>query len=272
VDFFNELRAVRSGTTFARTVISQVHLGKTLVYDPALDRWVIDTRRTGAPANGTRFVVYEVDANKRPIVSREIGHADLIDEGAGAGNAIVLRFIIVERGRTIVDYRAKTDLREDVGEIDVQGYAQDERGTRLSFTIDVTGKKVSGDTRIDADFNLKLEPNGFEATGEVRGVLENKGGDGTIKLTLRHEQNTLRVNVSEKNARLDGSILYNGKTFANISGPSESPVLTGPSGEPLTGPELQVVGAIMKVADDVFNLVEELVKPVEQILLLGFVL
>lgn len=272
VDFFNELRAVRSGTTLARKVISQVHLGKTLVYDPALDRWVIDPRRTGAPANGTRFIVYEVDANKRPIATREIGYADLIDEGSATGNVIALRFIVVQSGRTIVDYRAQTDLREETGKIGVQGYAQDDKGTKLSFTIDVTGKQVSGDTRIDADFNLKLAPNGFEATGEVRGVLENKGGDGTIKLTLTHAQNTLRVSVRENNKTLDGEINYNGKTFATISGPSAAPMVKGPGGQPLTDIELQMVGAIIKVTDDVFNLVEELVKPVEQLLLLGFVL
>lgn len=273
IDFFRQLTAARSNDrTLARTVISPVHLGKTLVYDPATDQYVIDPKRTGAPSNGTRFIIYELDANKRPIVSREIGYADLLDEGASTGNAIVLRLVVVEHGKTIIDYRASADLHGDVGEIDVQGYAQDAGGTRLSFTIDVTARKVAGETRIDADFRLAVDSRGFEAVGSARGVKEGKGGDGKITLTLRHGPNTLRVEMEQKDEKLEGVILLNGKLFVTVSGDAKAPTLRGPTGEPLSEPELQVVTYITTITDDVFELVEDLVRPVEKLLLLGWVL
>jgi hypothetical protein len=273
VGFFRELTAARSsGSPFARTVISTVHLGKTLVYDPVVDWYVIDPKRTGAPTNGTRFIVYEVDDNKRPIVAKETGHADLLDEGASTGNAIVLRLVLVERGKTVIDYRTSADLRGDVGEIGVQGYAQDAEGTKLSFTIDVAARKVGSETRIDADFELGVTPRSFTAIGSVRGVGEGEGGGGEITLTLRHESNTLRVDLAENDGEFDGVIQLNGKTFVIVTGDSKAPTLRGPAGKPLSALELQVVVAIVKMSDDVFDLVEELVKPVEKLLILGWVL
>ncbi|MCC6316391.1 MAG: hypothetical protein IT361_01775 [Gemmatimonadaceae bacterium] len=276
VAFLRDLAAVKAshGTqeTLARTVISPVHLGRTWVYDAALDRYVIDPRRTGAPANGTRFIVYELDAAKKPIVSREIGHADLLDEGANTGSAVVLRLILVERGRTIVDYRTRADLKGDMGEVDVDGYGMDEKGTRLSFDIDVTARQLGGDTRIDADFELALEPRGFTATGAVRGVKEGNGGGGSISLTLRHEANVLKVQATEANQKIDGSMELNGKLFVRITGDAKAPTLRGPNGEPLTNEQLAFVAAIVVMSEDVFDLVEDLVEPVDNLLLLGWIL
>lgn len=271
--FLRELAATRAGdATLARTVISPVHLGRTLVYDPALDRYVIDPGRTGAPASGTRFIIYEVDAAGRPIVAREIGHADLLDEGRSTGNAITLRLIVVERGRVILDYRTRADLRADAGEIGVEGFVQDAQGTRLAFTIDVAARQVAGETRIDADFELAVTPRGFTAVGKVRGVKEGEGGDGTISLTLRHGENSLRVEMAERDQQLDGAIQLNGNPFVTVTGSARSPTLRGRTGQPLTEQELLVVLAIVKMSDDVFDLVEDLVKPVEKLLLLGWVL
>lgn len=273
VSFLHELRAARIGSsTLARTVISPVHLGRTLVYDATLDRYVIDPARTGAPANGTRFIVYEVDAAGRPVKTKEIGYADLLDEGASSGNAIVLHLIVVERGKTIVDYRTRADLRSDDGQIGVEGFVQDTQGTKLAFDIDVRARNVAGVTRIDADFELGVTPRGFTAVGTVRGVKEGDGGDGAITLTLRHGENTLNVEMEENEQVLDGVIQLNGKVFATATGNPKSPTLRGPTGEPLSNQELLLVVAIASMADDVFDLVEDLVKPVEKLLLLGWIL
>jgi hypothetical protein len=75
-------------------LISDAHRGKTFVYDGAQHRWVIDPARTGAPANGVRFITYE-PRGAEPDATRPIGHADLIDLGdASAG--LALRLVVVE--------------------------------------------------------------------------------------------------------------------------------------------------------------------------------
>lgn len=256
----------------ARTVISPTHLGKTFVYEASTDRYVIDPKRAGAPANGTRFITYEVGESGRPIPGREIGYADLRDEGATSGETVVLRLTVVERGTTVIDYRTRALLRERDGEIGVDGYAQDAQGARLTFSVDVAARTTGGETRIDADFELALSPRGFSAIGAVRGIKEGDGGDGEITLTLRHASNSLAVALADTRGALTGRILVDDKLFVNVSGTREAPVVRGPAGETLNESQLELVDAIVKMSDDVFDLVEDLVKPVEHLLLLGWLL
>ncbi|MGQ0767396.1 MAG: hypothetical protein ACT4OZ_17235 [Gemmatimonadota bacterium] len=269
--FFRELRSARSGNTAAVRVISATHLGKTLVYDPGADRYVI-SNRTGAPANGARFVLYETAAGGRPIVSEEIGYADLIDEGANSGSAIVLKLVVVQDGRTLIEYRTRADLGAETAELDVNGYVQDVKGNKLTFSIGVDARNSSGETLIDADFDISLHPNDLQATGRVRGVRENNGGGGKIDLTIRHGANRLVVVMEEKNGQLEGVIRFNGNVFATASGDPRSPTLRNGNGQPLTDGELAVVALVVVWADDVFNLVEDLVRPVGGLLLLGWIL
>ncbi|MBV6520148.1 MAG: hypothetical protein MNPFHGCM_00253 [Gemmatimonadaceae bacterium] len=271
--FFRDLATSRTADpVLARTVISNRHLGKTFVYDASSDEWVIDPQRPGAPANGVRFVLYEVGSDGRPIPSKEVGYADLLDEGANTGSAVVLRLIVVERGITLVDYRARVDFQVGKGQIDVDGYVQNREGTRLTFTVNATGKDVSGETRIDADFLLKLSPRNFEATGAVRGVAEGNGSGGQVDLTVKHGSNSLRVDVADNAGMLDGVVYLNSATFATVTGPAGNPTLRGPTGEPLSPDQLRLLHALMHMVDDVFDLIENLVEPVEKLLLLGWIL
>jgi len=69
-----------------------------------------------------------------------------------------------------------------------------------------------------------------------------------------------------------GVITWNGTPYISISGPADKPVLRGPTGQPLTAQEALVARSVMRLSDDVFDLVEELVEPVEELLLLGWLL
>jgi hypothetical protein len=261
----------RDEGTFGRRIISDRHLGRTMVYDPARDEYVIAPNRTGAPSNGVRFITYEVDANKRPIPSREIGYADLIDEGANSGNVIVLRLLAVTRGATTLDYRTRVDIGAGANRIDVTGFAA-EGSERLEFTIGLADRTSGGRTVLDATFDITLKPRGFRVTGTVTGVDESEEGDGEVVLTVRHQDTSLRVEMEETGEQVDGRILLNGATFVTITGTAANPVLRGATGQPVTGAELQVVRHVIELSDDVFDLVEDLVEPVEELILLGAIL
>ena len=71
---------------------------------------------------------------------------------------------------------------------------------------------------------------------------------------------------------LDGEITLNGRTFVTVSGDAQQPTLVNASGAPLTGQELLVVLSIIDTIDDVFDLVEELVEPVDNLIVLAWVL
>ncbi|MFN0099521.1 MAG: hypothetical protein ACKVS7_12660 [Gemmatimonadaceae bacterium] len=255
----------------ALRIISSVHLGKTLVYDTALDQYVIDPARTGAPSNGVRFIAYEQDSAGTPIATREIGYADLLDEGTTTGNAIALRLKVVLRDVTTLDYRSTVDLRPTEGSIDVTGFATD-GVARLNFTIGLDARRVGTRTLLDADFELGVPVRDFTVVGTVRNVEEDEEGNGEITVTARHQQNTLRSAVTGTAGVLNGSISWNGATFVTISGPADQPTLLGRTGQPLTIGEMLVVQRVMRLNDDVFDLVEELVEPVEDLVLLGWFL
>lgn len=271
LDLFRAASMDAGSTTFAKTVISNRHLGRTLVYNATLNQYVIDSARTGAPTNGVRFIAYEQDASGKPVVGREIGYADLLDEGANTGPAIALRLKVVTRNVTTLDYRTTVDLTTTAGSIDVVGFATD-GPARFDFTIGVDARKVGTRTLLDADFQLAVPTRSFSITGTVRGVEEGREGEGSISVTARHQENTLRSAVSGNGGTLDGTITWNGKTFVTISGPAANPTLRGATGQPLTVEETLVVRNVMRLNDDVFDLVEELVEPVEDIVLLGTIL
>jgi hypothetical protein len=261
-----------AGQTLRESVISSVHLGKTLAYNVAADRYVIDASRTGAPANGTRFILYEVGANGKPIVSQEIGYADLLDEGAEAGGAVVLRLVAVARGHTLLDYRLRAEPQGSGGRIDVNGFLAGENGARLDFTIGAVGTVANGQSTVDLTFELAMAQRHFDVSGSVNGVDGAANGEGVVELDVRHGDNTLRVEMTGEAGELDGAIHLNGQPFVTVTGSAMSPVLRNAAGLPLTGPELLLVLSIVDTADNVFDLVEDLLRPVDNLLLLGWIL
>jgi hypothetical protein len=261
-----------AGTAFARTLISPSHLGRTFVYDATRDDYVVDPARTGAPSNGVRFILYAVDGSGRPNPAREIGSADLLDEGASSGATIVLRLVVTRQGVTRIDYRTSVLPENATGHIDVSGFATDDDGTRLDFDIGVNGTEQGGKSLIDADFDLAVNARNFHIDGRVRGVEDGREGDGAISVTARHGATSFRVTAEGDGETIDGTIFLNDVIFVTVSGDVQNPTLKGASGQPITEQELRVVREVLHSVDDVFALVEELVRPVEQLLLLGWIL
>ncbi len=263
-------RGLQGYTTSAKTIISTRHLGKTLVYSATGDTWVVDPARTGAPANGVRFITYESDANGKPIPTRETGYADLRDEGATTGEAIVLHLVVVSRGTTALDYRTRVLVQGQDGAIDVDGFMSDGT-TRLDFSVGLTARATGATQLLDADFDLQVSARNFRVQGTARGIDETTG-DGTISMTARHGTSSVAVELKSATGVLDGRLMVNGKLFATVKGASRTPEFRGATGAPLTGPELLVVVHIVDMVDDVFDLVEELVEPVDNLVALGWVL
>lgn len=255
----------------AMRLISDLHRGVTFVYDAASDDYVVDSARHDAPANGVRFAIYAVDAQERPISSQEIGYADLIDNGTAGNNVADLRFVLVTRGATVLDYALRVEGGDDAGSIDVSGFLVDAQN-RLDFIVGASSTKVAGKSRVDLDFDLRIAARSFSVVGTVRGVDDGSEGDGSVTLTVRHGTSALQVNMEGDGELLDGEILLNGQLFVTVTGDVHSPTLLGASGDPITGAELLAVLRIVDTVDDVFDLVEDLLQPVDNLLVLGWLL
>lgn len=269
------VQSLRSSTTDARaseTLISVVHRGKTLTYDAASDQYVINATRSGAPSNGTRFVLYDVDAGGKPIASQEVGYADLLDNGTAGNATLALRLLGVVRGKTTVDYQLRVDPRNGGGTVDVTGFVLGDNGAKLEFTIGVVGATTNGKSTIDAEFSMGIPQREFEVSGRVTGVDGNPNGDGTVDLSVQHGAHTFDVQMQNTSGTLDGAITLDGVRFVSVSGPPVSPTLRNDAGQPLNGTELLLVLHIVDATDAVFDMVQDLMRPVDNLLVLGWLL
>jgi hypothetical protein len=257
---------------FLGPIISGWNRGTTFVYDPATDDYAPDLTRTDAPETGVRFIMYAVDSAGAPIVEQETGYADLIDEGDGSVEDIVLRLRAVHQGETVLDYRTTLDRTATGGALTIDGFLVGD-GLRLDFDMGVATTESAETTLLDITFDLAVEARGFSITGSVSGIEEGtEGGDGTVDLTVRHRQDSIRIDLSGTAGLLEGTVYVNGETFATVSGPEDDPTFVGSTGEPLTWGEFQVLQRVVGVVEDVFAFLESLVEPVKGIILLGIIL
>lgn len=272
LDLFRRIEAGGSlGEAAAAPIISDVHRGATFVYDPALDRYVVDPDRDGAPATGVRFITYDLDRAGYPILDQERGWADLIDEGDASNQDIALRLKVVEGSATVLDYATTLDDQGDRGELTVKGWLVGD-DVRLDFDIHAVGTNDSGTQKLDLVFDLAVEARDFSVSGSVSGVEEGKDGAGSIDVSVRHRDASFRADVSGDSGVLDGTVYLNGDVFATVTGPEGDLVFQGADGHTLTWGEMLVLRHIFDSVEDVFDFLEDLVDPVDELVVLGAIL
>ena len=252
-------------------IISGWHRGTTFVYSAEQDAYEPDLTVGGAPDTGVRFILYEVDAAGRPVPGEETGYADLVDEGDGSAEDISLRLFVVQHEETVLDYATTLDHDATSAGLTVRGFLFGD-GVRLDFDLEVAARELDGVGQLDVDFELGVASRDFLITGSFRGVEENDDGEGEVHLDVRHGQSRMVLDMIGTGGELDGTVTLDGAPFALIAGPSEDPNITDPSGEPLTWPEIVVLLKVVDVVEDVFDLLEDLLDPVDNLILLGFVL
>ena len=252
-------------------IISELRRGSTFVYDPEADDYRLDPERDGAPETGVRFIIYEVDSSGRPIVEEEIGHADLVDDGDGSQQDISLHLTVIVNEETILDYRTTLDENENRGALTVHGFL---RGpdVRLDFDIEAVGTHTGDRTSLDVAFDMRVDARDFSITGSVSGVEDGDEGEGDVEVTVRHRDHSLRVDVMGEAGQLDGSVFLNGDLFATITGDADEPMILGASGDTLTFGEMLVLRHVIDTIEDVFDFLEDLLDPVDELVILAFIL
>jgi hypothetical protein len=252
-------------------IISGIHRGKTFVWDPDAEEYVVDPERTDAPAHGVRFVVYEETAPGVPDPDAPVGYADLVDEGDGSAEDVVLRLELVVDAVQVLSYRTAVDTEGARITVEVDGFLQDPEGPdRLDFDLRVEGPVESGGGAADLEFEMGIDARDFEIVGSVRGVEDD--GTGRTDIFVRHGDDSLGVEVEATASTLAGTILLDGELFATVSGHPDAPTFTGASGDDLTGREVAVLLRVVAVVVDVLVLFNDLVEPVAGLVGLGLIL
>jgi hypothetical protein len=244
-------------------------LGTTYVYDPALQRYVAAAGRTGAPPNGVRFILYAVNPiTHEPIVSLEVGHADLIDEGAARPTGLGLRLIVVSEGTTYLDYRVAIDGSANAGTLAVSGFLTDGE-TRLDFEIGATGTVGPTGATMNVAFEFDVPARAFNVAGTVQGTNAPAGHLGRINLVVRSGLTKIDVAITGDDHTVNATILVNNEIFATITGDHHNPMVRGAGGRELTADEIEALYGILRLVGGVFELFGNLLTPVAAILALS---
>ena len=253
----------------ASPVLRPGSLGTTYVYDPALARYVPAPGRTGAPANGVRFILYAVNpVTHSPIVSVEVGHADLIDEGIARPTGVGLRLIVVSEGTTYLDYRVAIDGSANAGSLTVAGFLKD-GATRLDFDIGANGSAGPTGATMNVAFMFDVPARAFNVVGTVEGTHVSGGNLGRINLVVHSGLTKIDLVVTGDDNTVNATILVNNEIFATITGDHDNPVIRGAGGRELTAEEVQALQGILRLVGGVFELFGTLVAPVAAILALS---
>ncbi len=248
-------------------IIRSSMLGKTLVYDPATKAYVA-SNRTGAPSNGVRFVLYQNDAENRPIVAQEIGTADLTDTKASSATSAGLRLVVTSNGKTYLDYSFDLSGTIAVAVVTVDGYMSD--GTdRVDFKITTTGQLFGRGGTATIDAKLEVAAQQFKIAAKVKGPAGGGTGPTEIELTVTAGSDVVAVTSKDSGSSLDAKVTVNGNLFATVTGTSANPVIKGDGGRELTAEELAALGEVVKFAEGVFELIGGLLAPVGALLLIG---
>jgi hypothetical protein len=237
--------------------ISAEVAGKTFEY---VDGSYVPTDRTGAPANGVRFLIYAVNpVTFQPIEPlQEVGYVQLTDQSGSSTQAA--RVVVVSEEVTYLDYTVTATATTSGGRVTVTGYVTDGEvraninlrstiteaaGLSLLYTLDVPQRDVSID--------LTMTMTGLDQQNATIDIdLGMSGPNGSLSMSGQFSQTggTLTVRV-------------NGDQFATIASTGAGePAITGADGQPLSDGDVEALQGVFGITGEAFASFDSMVMPV----------
>jgi len=238
-------------------------LGKTLVCTFSTPesrcRYQVDPQRTGAPANGVRFILYAVDPVIKKVVTplQEIGYLDVTDKSTPAAATVGIKAVV--NGTTLLEYDASAVV------------------TTTSITFSAKGYVTDGTTRLDFDLSQTLSQGAasidyqVSVAGKDRSIRFVASGSreepmGTVTLTIKDRGHTTELKGTGNDDAISGTISYDGKVVINISGTPDHPVFTPADGATVTEEQLRSLKRLFNFVEELFDHFDHLLKPAHRTL------
>ena len=103
--------------------------------------------------------------------------------------------------------------------------------------------------------------------------MESESGEGGhVTLLVTHGEDSFSLDVEGTDDSIDGTVKVNGGDFAFITGDPDEPTITNVHGEPLTWQEMLVLRQILDSTEDVFDFWEDLMDPIDELVILAIIL
>jgi len=247
-------------------------LGKTYVYDPATDTYVVSDI-PGAPANGVRFLLYAVDPVTHQVAESldQLGYVDVIDQ-SGSDNRSA-RIVVVSGSTTYLDYGVEASGTATGGRVLVDGFVTDGT-TRADFRLDnriVMTSLSSGQATLD--YAIEVPSRDLDFGFDLTVSLDAEAESAALVLGLELSGPNGHVNLSGDYATLGGSgsldVDVNGEDFATIqvtTTPTTTTIeILGAGGNALTEQERQALENIFEAFEEAFDVVDDLLRPVDNL-------
>lgn len=229
-------------------------LGKTFQWDttsPAGYR-ITDSTLAGAPSNGVRFLLYQIDtATGQPSLPLyPIGYLDLTDVSTASVNAVHL--LLKVGSLTAADYTVTEDKTTSSLTLSAVGYVTNAvvSGSpvvqfNLSHTLSLSDSSLATD----------YEANDGSATVSLVSTVSGSGGTPSLTLDWKATKGGSVEIVGFSGDTIHMEFKINGSTIATVTGTPANPSLTTPSGQPLSPTEGTALVAILDGFDSIyFNL------------------
>ena len=229
--------------------------GKTFEYSGGA---YIPTDRTGAPANGVRFLLYAVDPVTfmpvEPLV--ETGYVDITD--LSGTNTQSARVQVVSGGTTYIDYTVTANNL--TGRITVVGFVTD--GTHQANLNLAASLSSAGVLTLVYGLNVPQRDVSIALTLTLTG-LDPQTATINISLTMSGPNGTVSLSGQFTSTGGTLTVRTGGQTFATITvtGAAE-PVITGADGLPITAEDAAALRGIFELTSEAFVSFDQMLAPV----------
>ncbi len=262
------LLAVTRAPAFVPRLPPEVR-GITFVLDSVTLQYVPDPGRSGAPANGVRFILYAVDTvTSEPLPGVEIGYADLMDEGDALPAGIAHRIRVVSGGITHLDYFVTAGGTDSTGALHAAGFVTDGT-TRVELQAGISAGRTGDTAAMEVRFAIGIPDRAFQAAATVRNVDAAGGSVGEIALDVQQGETRIGLALHGGEDSVIAEFRVNGELLATAQGDGGNPVIRGADGRELTLGERQALSGILELAAQVFAMFDCLMRPVAAMLGVG---
>ena len=243
--------------------------GTTFVIDSASLEYVADPSRAGAPGNGVRFMLYAIDpSTQQPLPGREIGYADLTDEGSPAGPGIALRLRVVTGGITRLEYGVAVVGTDSAATLQAAGFTTT-GASRVEFRVGVVGMRAADTTANEVQFAIGIPSKAFHATATLQHAALSGDSAGAIALNVRQGFNQVGMLAHATPSQIEAVFQINGIPFATAQGDPGHPDVRGADGRDLTPAEAHALIGIHLLVGRVAEMFDGLMRPVGGMLAVG---
>ncbi len=229
-------------------------LGKTFEWDLSIEAYG-QTERTGAPANGVRFILYQLNSSllpAEPLVER--GYADIV-YSAGTSSREARLSVFTEGAVKVLEY---TVTAVDVGDnviYSLEGFA----GTgvnQVTFSL-ASGYSLSGNT-LTITWTTEIASRGLRNTVQLGLGNSSVTFYGVLRRGLRKVEMAGTLSLAGSGTL---TVKVGNKTFATITISGEVVTMVNADGQPLTAEEEATLEQILSWFQGAFDVPSILLAP-----------